>query len=58
MDWYDTLVKIAVGACLGFGIIALARLTRKKDAQGGGSEGRPVTERDTTPGGHGRGDAP
>jgi len=38
MDWSDTVIKIAVGACLGFGIIALARLTRKKDGQGGGAD--------------------
>ncbi len=40
MDWIGTLIKIGVGACLGFGIIALARLARKNDAQGGGSDGR------------------
>ena len=37
MDWADILTKIGVGACLGFGIIALATLTRKKNDQGGKS---------------------
>ncbi len=30
MDWKDALIKILVGACLGFGIIALAKLFRNK----------------------------
>jgi hypothetical protein len=30
MDWKDALIKILVGACLGFGIIALAKLFRSK----------------------------
>lgn len=33
MDWSDIVVKIGVGACLGFGIIALAKLGRKKNKQ-------------------------
>ena len=33
MDWADILVKIGVGACLGFGIIVLAKLGRKKIEQ-------------------------
>ena len=33
MEWADILTKIGVGACLGFGIIALAKLTRKKNVQ-------------------------
>jgi hypothetical protein len=40
MDCTDTLVKIGVGACLGFGIIALARLARRNDGRGNGSDGR------------------
>jgi hypothetical protein len=31
MDWTDAAVKIGVGACLGFGIIVLAKLGRKKN---------------------------
>jgi len=31
MDWTDALVKIGVGACLGFGIITLAKLARRKN---------------------------
>lgn len=45
MDWYDVLIKIAVGACLGFGIITLARLGRKKTAQDRGSAGQGGPER-------------
>jgi hypothetical protein len=33
MEWTDILVKIGVGACLGFGIIVLAKLGRKKNDQ-------------------------
>ena len=33
MDWTDILVKIGVGACLGFGIIVVAKLVRKKNDQ-------------------------
>lgn len=33
MDWSDILVKIGVGACLGFGIITLAKLFVKKNMQ-------------------------
>ena len=33
MDWTDILVKIGVGACLGFGIIVVAKLGRKKNDQ-------------------------
>jgi hypothetical protein len=33
MDWTDILVKIGVGACLGFGIIVLAKFGRKKNDQ-------------------------
>lgn len=31
MDWYDIAVKIGVGACLGFGVIAMARLAKNKN---------------------------
>ncbi len=34
MDWSDILVKIGVGACLGFGIIVLAKLVKKSNKQG------------------------
>ena len=34
MEWTDALIKIGVGACLGFGIIALAKLARKKNNGG------------------------
>ena len=33
MDWTDIAVKIGVGACLGFGIIVLSKLARKKNDQ-------------------------
>jgi hypothetical protein len=33
MEWSDILVKIGVGACLGFGIIVLAKLSTKKHGQ-------------------------
>ena len=32
-EWSDILVKIGVGACLGFGIIVLAKLGKKKNEQ-------------------------
>ena len=31
MEWSDLLIKIGVGACLGFGIIVLAKLLKKKN---------------------------
>ena len=31
MDWGDTLTKVGVGACLGFGIITLIKLAFKKN---------------------------
>lgn len=49
MDWTDLLVKIGVGACLGFGIIVLAKLGRKKNDQGQkASNSPPVVQQDTT----------
>jgi len=33
MEWSDLLIKIGVGACLGFGIIVLAKLGKKKNKQ-------------------------
>jgi hypothetical protein len=33
MEWSDILVKIGVGACLGFGIIVLAKFGRKINDQ-------------------------
>jgi len=33
MEWSDLLIKIGVGACLGFGIITLAKLVKKKNKQ-------------------------
>jgi len=45
MDWYDVLIKIGVGACLGFGIIVLAKLGRKRIEQGRGSSGQGGPER-------------
>jgi len=38
MDWSDLLVKIAVGACLGFGIITIAKLVSKKNKKSQSSE--------------------
>lgn len=37
MEWSDIGVKIGVGACLGFGIIVLAKLGKHKSKQ----ENRP-----------------
>ena len=34
MEWSDLLIKIGVGACLGFGIITLAKLVKKNNKQG------------------------
>lgn len=49
MDWTDLLVKIGVGACLGFGIIVLTKLGRKKNDQGQkASHSQPVVQQDTT----------
>jgi hypothetical protein len=49
MDWTDILVKIGVGACLGFGIIVLAKLGRKKNDQAQKtSNSAPAVKRDTT----------
>jgi hypothetical protein len=48
MDWTGILVKIGVGACLGFGIIVLAKLGRKKNDQGQKSSNSPsVVKQDT-----------
>jgi hypothetical protein len=33
MEWGDILTKVGVGACLGFGIIVLAKLATKKNKQ-------------------------
>jgi len=43
MDWTDILVKIGVGACLGFGIIVVAKLVRKKNDQDQKSSHSPST---------------
>ena len=42
MEWGDILTKVGVGACLGFGIIVLAKLATKKDNQDSTSS-RPGT---------------
>ncbi len=31
MEWSDILIKVGVGACLGFGIIVLVKLGKKKN---------------------------
>jgi len=31
MEWSDILIKLGVGACLGFGIITLAKIVAKKN---------------------------
>jgi len=31
MEWSDLFIKVGVGACLGFGIIVLAKLGKKKN---------------------------
>lgn len=49
MDWTDILVKIGVGACLGFGIIVLAKLGRKKNDQDQkATHSGPAVKKDTT----------
>lgn len=49
MDWNDILVKIGVGACLGFGIIVLAKLGRKKNDQAQKApHSAPGVKQDTT----------
>jgi hypothetical protein len=45
MDWYDVLIKIGVGACLGFGIIVLAKLGRKRIEQDRSAAGQLSPER-------------
>jgi hypothetical protein len=48
MDWADIIVKIGVGACLGFGIIVLAKIGRKKnDRDQKTSNSAPGVKRDT-----------
>lgn len=49
MDWTDILVKIGVGACLGFGIIVLAKFGRKKNDQDHkASHSSPAVKQDPT----------
>ena len=56
MDWTDILVKIGVGACLGFGIIVLAKLGRKKNDQDPKApHSAPAVKQDTTTGADTRG---
>jgi len=31
MEWSDIFIKLGVGACLGFGIITLAKIVTKKN---------------------------
>ena len=38
MEWKEIVVKIGVGACLGFGIIVLAKLAQKKNEPGNRSD--------------------
>lgn len=38
MEWSDILVKIGVGACMGFGIIVLVKLGKKKNEQQNSSD--------------------
>ena len=49
MDWTDILVKIGVGACLGFGIIVVAKIVKKKNDQDQKASHSPSTVKpDTT----------
>jgi hypothetical protein len=49
MEWSDILIKVGVGSCLGFGIIVLAKLGKKKNKHDQKtSNSGPALSKDTT----------
>ncbi len=45
MEWSDVLVKIAVGACLGFGIIMLAKMAQKNKGSSDSSKHQCIEQK-------------